>query len=158
MCEALDRYDFVYFNSIMYFSQKLYESRISTSTSKRDKSRTLSGDGSNGVSNDPVYTKYDFHIRMSCDLPIIHHRDEILAALDEYPVVVLQGVIGCGKTTQVPQFLLDNAFAKKKSCNIVVTQPRRISAISSAKRVTAERHWPPTTVVGYQVCLSELRN
>lgn len=51
----------------------------------------------------------------------------------------------------MPQFILDDAFAKRKYCSIVVAQPRRIAASSNANRVAAERGWPLSTVVGYQV-------
>lgn len=56
---------------------------------------------------------------------------------------------GSGKSTQVPQFILDN----DETCNIVVTQPRRISAISIAERVAAERCETVGSVVGYNVRL-----
>lgn len=57
---------------------------------------------------------------------------------------------------QVPQFILDQHFANDKVCNIVVTQPRKIAAISVAKRVCDERNWKLGQVVGYQV-LQKLR-
>jgi ATP-dependent RNA helicase TDRD9 len=53
--------------------------------------------------------------------------------------------------TQVPQFILDQHYEKQKICNIVVTQPRKIAAISVAKRVCEERKWDMGKVVGYQV-------
>lgn len=71
--------------------------------------------------------------------------------VETYPVVVIQGATGCGKTTQVPQYILDHCASKGQHCNIVVTQPRRIAAISVARRVCQERGWSVGTVVGYQV-------
>lgn len=47
--------------------------------------------------------------------------------------------------------ILDDAKAKKKRCNIVVTQPRRIAARSIAERVANERGWDLGSLVGYQV-------
>ncbi|GIY91686.1 ATP-dependent RNA helicase DHX30 [Caerostris extrusa] len=74
-------------------------------------------------------------------LPIADKRADILRLIDENQVVILSGETGCGKTTQVPQYILDHYIEKNKgaNCNIVVTQPRRISAISIAERVANER-------------------
>lgn len=66
-------------------------------------------------------------------------------------VLIIQGHTGCGKTTQVPQFILDDYRSRNQLCNIVVTQPRRIAAISVAHRVCEERNWGIGTVCGYQV-------
>lgn len=68
-----------------------------------------------------------------------------------FPVVIIEGPTGCGKTTQVPQWILDDAYNNRKPCKIVVTQPRKIAAISIAKRVAQERGWDVGGVVGYQV-------
>jgi ATP-dependent RNA helicase TDRD9 len=64
----------------------------------------------------------------------------------------VEGFTGCGKTTQVPQFILDNAIEHGHKIRIAVTQPRRIAAISVAQRVCEERGWPVGSLVGYQVC------
>ena len=61
----------------------------------------------------------------------------------------ISSILGCGKTTQVPQFVLDSS----PTCNIVCTQPRRISAISIAERVASERCERVGQVVGYNVRL-----
>ena len=56
------------------------------------------------------------------------------------------------KPVQVPQFILNEcASTKAAECNIVVTQPRRIAAISIARRVSEERKWRLGSVVGYHV-------
>lgn len=74
-------------------------------------------------------------------LPVFQHRHRVLEALQRYPVVVVAGETGSGKSTQIPQFLLKQLLTGGKAaqpCNIVVTQPRRISAMSLASRVTQE--------------------
>lgn len=54
---------------------------------------------------------------------------------------------------QVPQYILDEAYKRREYCNIIVTQPRRIAAISIANRVCQERQWQEGTVCSYQVGL-----
>jgi len=71
--------------------------------------------------------------------------------VESQQVTVIEGETGCGKTTQVPQYILDHYAAQGRYCNIVVTQPRRIAAISIARRVCAERHWQLGRICGYQV-------
>ncbi|CAN0448552.1 unnamed protein product, partial [Discosporangium mesarthrocarpum] len=70
-------------------------------------------------------------------------------------VVVLSGETGCGKTTQVPQFVLDDMLnlGKGGECNIVCTQPRRVSAVAVADRVAKERCEEVGKTVGYQIRL-----
>lgn len=67
-------------------------------------------------------------------LPVAASREQIVAAVMRHPVVLVAGDTGCGKSTQVPQFLFEAGFK-----NIVVTQPRRIAAVSLARRVALER-------------------
>lgn len=100
-----------------------------------------------------IYRTYNFAYRPKTNLPIILMRDKIVSMIASNSVVVISGSTGCGKTTQVPQFILDAEFEKKKHCNIIVTQPRRIAALSIAKRVSQERDWPVGTIVGYQMGL-----
>lgn len=56
-------------------------------------------------------------------------------------VIVVSGETGCGKTTQLPQYILESEIegARGALCSIICTQPRRISAMSVAERVAAER-------------------
>lgn len=61
-----------------------------------------------------------------------------MALYAPFQVVLIAGETGCGKTTQVPQFILDSEWEKGRQCRVVCTQPRRISATSGH---STPRHW-----------------
>ncbi|XP_071961942.1 ATP-dependent RNA helicase TDRD9-like [Antedon mediterranea] len=103
-----------------------------------------------------VYKNYTFDHTYNSNLPSTHYRETIISTIENNQVTVIQGPTGCGKTTQVPQFILDHYVREDRHCNIVVTQPRRIAAISIAKRVNAERKWQLGGLVGYQVGLDRV--
>lgn len=73
-------------------------------------------------------------------------------------VVIVSGETGCGKTTQLPQFILEDADESMMQCNIICTQPRRISAVSVATRVANERGEQVGDTVGYAVRLDQKRS
>lgn len=62
------------------------------------------------------------------DLPVYRNRDEILKALEENQVIVVESPTGSGKTTQIPLILLEAGYANDRM--IGITQPRRIAAMS----------------------------
>lgn len=82
-------------------------------------------------------------------LPIWEIHSEILAALRTGNRLVLVAPTGSGKTTQVPQMLLDAGLAGDK--RIVVLQPRRVAARTVAARVAWERRCKLGEEVGYQI-------
>ncbi|XP_004346668.1 helicase domain-containing protein [Capsaspora owczarzaki ATCC 30864] len=88
-------------------------------------------------------------------LPSHSYVKEILSALAANQVVVISGETGCGKTTQVPQFILDALIDQNQgsTCRLLCTQPRRISALSVAERVAVERAEKIGEGVGYSVRL-----
>lgn len=91
-------------------------------------------------------------------LPILEKREEILDLIQRSRVVVLSGDTGCGKSTQLPQYLLDS-FAldhKGSDCNIIVTQPRRLAALSLAQTVAGHRGEKVGESIGYQVRLNSV--
>uniref|UniRef100_A0A182JZG9 Probable ATP-dependent RNA helicase spindle-E n=1 Tax=Anopheles christyi TaxID=43041 RepID=A0A182JZG9_9DIPT len=104
---------------------------------------------------EPLFSRYNFGVAPN-GLPIYESKQEILNAIRDHPVVVLQGMTGCGKTTQVPQYLLEEAYKRKEWCNIIVTQPRKIAAISIARRVADERSCQLGSLVGFKVGLKEM--
>ncbi|KAL8088386.1 DExH-box ATP-dependent RNA helicase DExH6 isoform X2 [Apium graveolens] len=86
-------------------------------------------------------------------LPIAAFRDVITSTIDSHQVVLISGETGCGKTTQVPQYILDHMWRKGEACKIVCTQPRRISATSVAERISSERGENIGECVGYKIRL-----
>ena len=85
------------------------------------------------------------------ELPISEKKDEILKQIAENRVVTIIGGTGCGKSTQVPQFIIREAAAKQLPCNIMVTQPRRLAATSLARRVAEELGLSMGVEVGYRI-------
>ena len=86
-------------------------------------------------------------------LPIFHRRNDIMKSIYENQVVLIRGNTGCGKTTQVCQYILDDFVSAEQGalCNVIITQPRRISAISVAERVAGERCEDLGISIGYSV-------
>ncbi|KAL1423814.1 hypothetical protein MTO96_003731 [Rhipicephalus appendiculatus] len=86
-------------------------------------------------------------------LPVYNSYDSILDAIHQSSVVIIRGATGCGKTTQVPQYILDSYINQGigAECCIVVTQPRRISAVSVAERIAEERSEQLGQSAGYSV-------
>ena len=76
----------------------------------------------------------------TASLPIAAHKEHLLATIASNPVTLICGDTGSGKSTQVPKFVLQRAIEEGRGaeCFIIVTQPRRIAAISLARRVAAE--------------------
>lgn len=73
--------------------------------------------------------------------------------INDNPVVLIRGNTGCGKTTQIAQFILEDYINSGQGawCNVAVTQPRRISATSVAERIATERCEQLGEAVGYSV-------
>ncbi|OSS44087.1 hypothetical protein B5807_11253 [Epicoccum nigrum] len=83
-------------------------------------------------------------------LPIAQIKDQLLYTIEIHPVTIIVGETGSGKTTQIPQYLL-NAGWCASGAQIAVTQPRRIAATSVAARVAEELGTPLGQRVGYSI-------
>ncbi|KAI5679650.1 hypothetical protein M9H77_00877 [Catharanthus roseus] len=93
-------------------------------------------------------------------LPAYKVKTEFLNAVAANQVLVVSGETGCGKTTQLPQFILEEEISSLRGahCSIICTQPRRISAISVAARISSERGENLGDTVGYQIRLDSERS
>ncbi|XP_037498410.1 probable ATP-dependent RNA helicase DHX34 [Rhipicephalus sanguineus] len=87
------------------------------------------------------------------NLPIAQYKDGILKVVSENSVVLIAGDTGCGKSTQIPQYLLGAGLE-----GIACTQPRRIAAISLCKRVAYETLNEYRTHIGYQIRFEKHRS
>uniref|UniRef100_A0A672Q1U8 ATP-dependent RNA helicase TDRD9 n=1 Tax=Sinocyclocheilus grahami TaxID=75366 RepID=A0A672Q1U8_SINGR len=86
----------------------------------------------------------------------VKKQAELVSLIENNSVIIIRGATGSGKTTQLPQFILDHYAEKKTPCNLVVTQPRKIGATSIARWVARERKCTLGSLVGYQVGLEKM--
>ncbi|RLN74304.1 hypothetical protein BBJ28_00005635 [Nothophytophthora sp. Chile5] len=93
-------------------------------------------------------------------LPIASFKAQVVAALAQHDVLLISGETGCGKSTQVPQFLLEDLLFSETGGargQIICTQPRRLAAISLAERVSQELGEPAMgsgdSLTGFQIRL-----
>jgi len=82
-------------------------------------------------------------------LPVYQVRQEFLDILREHQIIVAVGETGSGKTTQLTQYLMEAGYADAGL--IGCTQPRRVAAMSVAKRVAEEVGVELGTTVGYTI-------
>ncbi|KAM7126562.1 putative ATP-dependent RNA helicase DHX35 isoform 2-T2 [Molossus nigricans] len=79
-------------------------------------------------------------------LPVFKLRNHILYLIENYQTVVIVGETGCGKSTQIPQYLAEAGWTAEGRV-VGVTQPRRVAAVTVAGRVADERG----AVLGHEV-------
>ncbi|XP_062978331.1 pre-mRNA-splicing factor ATP-dependent RNA helicase DHX16 [Elgaria multicarinata webbii] len=91
-------------------------------------------------------------------LPIFPYCADLLAAIAEHQMLIIEGETGSGKTTQIPQYLFEEGYTQK-GMKIGCTQPRRVAAMSVAARVSQEMGVKLGNEVGYSIrfedCTSE---
>ncbi|CEF67887.1 ATP-dependent RNA helicase DHX29 [Strongyloides ratti] len=93
--------------------------------------------------------------RIRKTLPAREKKELILNTIHDNRVTLITGGTGCGKTTQVPQFILEDAFSNNKAIKVICTQPRRLPAVAVAERVAKERGEVLGDTVGYHIRLEQ---
>ena len=97
-------------------------------------------------------TSRRLEIRFPEELPVSGQRQIIKDALQSHQVVIVCGETGSGKTTQLPKICLDLGRGTINGGKLIGhTQPRRIAATATAKRIAQELGSPIGQDVGYQV-------
>ncbi|KAM9330935.1 3'-5' RNA helicase YTHDC2 [Gastrophryne carolinensis] len=125
---------------------------FSLEAENREMSKT-SGRLSNGIPQVPVKRVDSEYDSFRQSLPVFGKQEEIIKIIQENKVVLVVGETGSGKTTQIPQFILDECYKNRIPCRIFCTQPRRLAAIAVAERVAAERGENLGQTVGFQIRL-----
>ncbi|KAL7495701.1 hypothetical protein ACHAWT_006883 [Skeletonema menzelii] len=96
-------------------------------------------------------SRYQSILQTRLKLPVYKFQSDLLEAVAANQIVVIEGETGSGKTTQIPQFLVEVGYATPgKSC-VGCTQPRRVAATSIAARVAEEMDVTLGKTVGYTI-------
>jgi len=119
-----------------------------------DKENWSASSNVNPLSGKPFSRKYFDILKKRQTLPCWSQKAAFLKMMDENQVVVLVGETGSGKTTQMPQFLLEAGYGKRGL--IAVTQPRRVAAMSVAARVADEMDVQLGQHVGYLIRFEDM--
>ncbi|CAD7086133.1 unnamed protein product [Hermetia illucens] len=124
--------------------------------------QALTMEGSKSKDKKPEITETEKH-KMDIEetkksLPVYPFREDLIAAIQEHQILIIEGETGSGKTTQIPQYLYEAGFTKDNK-KIGCTQPRRVAAMSVAARVAQEMGVKLGNEVGYSIrfedCTSE---
>lgn len=119
----------------------------------------------NAWTNKPYSQRFYEILDKRKKLPAWEAREQLYFLLKDHQVIILQGETGSGKTTQIPQFLLESGYLERycfksnlkhsfilySKKGICCTQPRRVAAMSVAKRVSEEMDVTLGEEVGYSI-------
>lgn len=121
-----------------------------TSASKAA-SASSSSEGVNPWTGRPYSKKYQEILAGRLKLPVYKFKEQLLEAVTGNQIVVVEGETGSGKTTQIPQFLVEAGYADQGYTTVACTQPRRVAATSIAARVSDEMDVELGAEVGYNI-------
>ncbi|KAJ6675031.1 ATP-DEPENDENT RNA HELICASE [Salix viminalis] len=131
-------------------SAKLLKSNGAMSNNNNEGSTSI-----NRWNGKPYSQRYFEILQKRKNLPVWHQKEEFLQVLKKNQVLVLVGETGSGKTTQIPQFVLEavelESSDKRRKMMIGCTQPRRVAAMSVSRRVAEEMDVAIGEEVGYSI-------
>jgi pre-mRNA-splicing factor ATP-dependent RNA helicase DHX15/PRP43 len=104
----------------------------------------------------PFSAQYKKILEQRKSLPVYQKMDEFLKVFSENQITVMEGQTGSGKTTQIPQFVCYADLPNLRGKLVACTQPRRVAAMSVAKRVADEMDVQLGKQVGYSIRFEDM--
>lgn len=143
-----EQFDYVFESQIDFIQQEIIAGR--------DPEKELAALSKEDEGEDEL-SEYDAIQKVRKSLPVFPYREPFLQAVEDHQVLIIVGETGSGKTTQLPQYLLEAGYGDRGK--IGCTQPRRVAAMSVAARVAQEKGVKLGHEVGYSIrfedCTSE---
>ncbi|KAH0802055.1 P-loop containing nucleoside triphosphate hydrolase protein [Histomonas meleagridis] len=116
----------------------------------KEPEETIEENVTNPWTDRPYSENYKTILKQRRKLPVYEFKEEVISTVQNNKVTIIEGSTGSGKTTQIPQFLLEsNIISNDKK--VLCTQPRRVAAINVATRVAQEMDVSLGSIVGYSV-------
>lgn len=106
--------------------------------------------GINRWNGRPYSQRYYEILEKRKTLPVWQQKQEFLDTLEKNQTMILVGETGSGKTTQIPQFVVEAGYTSNRK-QIACTQPRRVAAMSVSRRVAEEMDVTIGEEVGYSI-------
>ncbi|KAF5186164.1 Atp-dependent rna helicase protein [Thalictrum thalictroides] len=108
------------------------------------------------LSRENLYLLLQFHFHcLICVVTIVLVEKRLVEEVKKNDTLIIVGETGSGKTTQLPQFLFNGGFCREGKV-IAVTQPRRVAAVTVAKRVAEECGVELGQKVGYSIRFDDM--
>ncbi|CAK7893829.1 pre-mRNA-splicing factor ATP-dependent RNA helicase Prp43p [[Candida] anglica] len=116
-----------------------------------EQAQKLEDGPNNAFTGNKFSQKYFDILKVRRDLPVFAQRQQFLDIFQNTQIMVFVGETGSGKTTQIPQFVLYDDMPHLAGTQVACTQPRRVAAMSVAKRVADELDVELGEEVGYSI-------
>lgn len=110
----------------------------------------------NPWTNQPYSEQYQKILKGRLKLPVYQFKEDLIETVGKNQIVVVEGETGSGKTTQIPQFLVEAGYAEMGKSMVACTQPRRVAATSIAARVADEMDVNLGEEVGYTIRFEDM--
>ena len=129
------------------YSRNSHQSNRNYNNPNNNQNNKINKEGDNG---NKINSFKSLNFSSQKELPIFAFKSEILKKISDNRAIIISGNTGCGKSTQIPQYI----FQSNPKFKIIMTQPRRIAAVSISKRLAEEMCERLGEKIGYHVSMN----